>query len=64
MAGTKQNAMQTNLKEIAGHPGLYTFITVSRDPRKEKALLRKVSRDAKKLGDQSVVARAFAREAD
>jgi hypothetical protein len=49
MAASKKNATPQNLKEIAGHPGLYTPITVTRNPRKEKALWAKILRDARKL---------------
>jgi hypothetical protein len=49
MAAPKKNATLQNLKEIAGHPGLYTPITVTRNARKEKALWAKILRDARKL---------------
>jgi hypothetical protein len=49
MAASKKNATPQNLKEIVGHPGLYTPITVTRNPRKEKALWAKILRDARKL---------------
>jgi hypothetical protein len=60
MAGSK--IRKSNLKQIAGHPGLYTFIDVSRDPRKEKALLNKVIRDAAMLRSQPLLATGFDRE--
>ena len=49
MAIPKKKATPPNLKEIAGHPGLYTPITVTRNPRKEKALWAKILRDARNL---------------
>jgi hypothetical protein len=64
MAGTKKILRQANRKEIEGHPGLSTFVNVSRDPGKEKALLAKISRNAIKLRDQTYIARAFERAAD
>jgi hypothetical protein len=48
MAGSKK-IKKSNLKPIPGHPGLYTFITITRDPKKEKAFLKKVMRGAEKL---------------
>jgi hypothetical protein len=49
MAGSNNKAKSSNLKKIPGHPGLYTFITVTRDPKKNKAFLKKIIRDAEKL---------------
>ncbi len=49
MAVAKKKKAPDNLKEIAGHPGLYTPITVTRNPKKEKALWAKILRDARKL---------------
>jgi hypothetical protein len=50
MAGSKKKAKKTsNLKPIPGYPGLYTFIAITRDPKKEKIFLEKVMRDAEKL---------------
>jgi hypothetical protein len=49
MAVSKKNATPQNLKEMAGHPGLYTPITVTRNARKEKALWAKILRDARSL---------------
>ena len=49
MAASKKNSTPQNLREIAGHPGLYTPIAVTRNPRKEKALWAKILRDARKL---------------
>jgi hypothetical protein len=57
MAGTRKNGELANLKEIEGHPGLYTFINISRNPRKEKALLAKIARDARKLREETYTAR-------
>ena len=45
----RKNAVPTNLKPVAGYPGLYTPITVTRNPKKEKALWAKILRDARKL---------------
>ena len=49
MTGQKKNGTPDNLKEIAGHPGLYTPITVTRNPKKEKAFWARILRDARKL---------------
>jgi hypothetical protein len=48
MAASKK-ATNGNLKPIPGRPGLYTFVTVTRDPRKERAFLKKVMRGAEVL---------------
>lgn len=61
MAGTKKNGELANLREIEGHPGLYTFIDISRNPRKEKALLARIARDAKKLREETYIARSLSR---
>ena len=52
MAASRKNSTPQNLKEIAGHPGLYTPITVTRNPRKEKALWARILRDARKLTNE------------
>jgi hypothetical protein len=57
MAASKKNLKRTNLKEIPGRPGLYTFVTVTRNPKKEKALLSKIFRDARKLRSNSLVSK-------
>ena len=57
MAVSKKNATPENLKEIAGHPGLYTPITVTRNPKKEKALWAKILRDARKLRSGTLIDR-------
>jgi hypothetical protein len=49
MMAQKKNGTPDNLREIAGHPGLYTPIVVTRNPKKEKALWAKILRDARKL---------------
>ncbi len=49
MAGTNKNAKSSNLKKIPGQPGFYTFVTIERNPRKEKAFIAKVLKDARKL---------------
>jgi hypothetical protein len=46
-----------NLKEIPGHPGLYSPINITRDPKKEKALWAKILRDARKLRSGTLVER-------
>lgn len=51
----------SNLKKIQGHPGLYTFVEVSHDARKEKVLLAKIARDASKLREETYVARLLAK---
>jgi len=55
MAASKKNGTPENLKEIAGHPGLYTPITVTRNPKKEKALWAKILRDARKLRSGTLI---------
>ena len=45
----RKKAKHNNLKPIPGYPGLYTPITVTRNPRKEKALWAKILRGARKL---------------
>jgi len=57
MAVSKKNATPQNLKEIAGHPGLYSPITVTRNPKMEKALWAKILRDARKLRSGTLVDR-------
>jgi hypothetical protein len=57
MAVSKKKAAPQNLKEIAGHPGLYSPITVTRNPKKEKALWAKILRDARKLRSGTLVDR-------
>jgi len=47
MAASK--AKHSNLKKIPGHPGVYTFVQITRDPRAEKTLLDKIARDAARL---------------
>jgi len=49
MPATKKNGLHSNLKEIAGRPGLYTPLNVTRNPRKEKALWARILRDARKM---------------
>jgi hypothetical protein len=49
MMAQKKNGTADNLREIAGHPGLYRPIVVTRNPKKEKALWAKILRDARKL---------------
>ncbi len=49
MAASNRKKNSDNLKEIDGHPGLYIPITVTRNPKKEKALWAKIVRDARKL---------------
>lgn len=55
MGKSKKDSRRTNLKAIPGRPGMYTFITVTRDPKKEKALLAKIDRDARKLRNHTLV---------
>jgi hypothetical protein len=57
MARTKSNSKNTNLKKLAGHPGLYTFVNVTRDPKRENALWAKIVRDAKKIDSGSLLGR-------
>jgi hypothetical protein len=57
MAVSKKNTTPQNLKEIAGHPGLYSPITVTRNPKKERALWAKILRDARKLRSGTLVDR-------
>jgi hypothetical protein len=57
MAASKKNATPQNLKEIAGHPGLYSPITITRNPKKERALWAKILRDARKLRSGTLVDR-------
>lgn len=57
MAVSKKKATPQNLKEIAGHPGLYSPITVTRNPKKERALWAKILRDARKLRSGTLVDR-------
>ena len=45
----KKNRIPENMKEIPGHPGLYTPVEITRDPRKEKALWTKIMKGAEKL---------------
>jgi len=49
MAASKKKAKTSNLQPIPGRPGLFTFKVITRDPKKEKAFLKKVMRDAEKL---------------
>ena len=49
MAASKKKKTPDNLMEIPGYPGLYTPITVTRNPKKEKALWAKILRDARWL---------------
>jgi hypothetical protein len=64
MAVAKKNGKLANLREIKGHPGLYTFIDISRNPRKEKALLARIARDASKLREQTYITRSLSRSSD
>lgn len=57
MAASKKNSKHTNLKAIPGRPGMYTFVNVTRDPKREKALLAKIDRDARKLRSNSLVSK-------
>ena len=59
MAASRKKKTPDNLKEIAGHPGLYTPIIVTRDPKKEKALWAKILRDARKLRSGTLAERLF-----
>ncbi len=61
MAGNGKSARLGNLRKIEGHPGFYTIIEVSHNPRKEKALLAKIARDAKKLRENTYLARFLTR---
>jgi hypothetical protein len=53
MSNSKRRVRHSNLKKIPGYPGLFTFVQISRNPRKEKALLEKISRDAARLRNQA-----------
>ncbi|MGA2763493.1 MAG: hypothetical protein ABSG17_09025 [Spirochaetia bacterium] len=59
MAVPRKKKAPDNLKEIAGHPGLYTPINVTRNPKKEKALWAKILRDARKLRSGTLAERLF-----
>jgi hypothetical protein len=61
MARTKKNDEFTNLRGIEGHTGLYTFIDITRNPRKEKVLLGKMNRDTRKLREEKYIARNLSR---
>ncbi len=61
MAGNGKNAKLSNLRKIEGHPGLYTIVEVSHNPRKEKALLAKIARDAEKLRENTYLARSLSK---
>ena len=52
MAVSKQKRKYRNLREIPGYPGLYTPITVTRDARREKAMVAKIKRNAQKIFDR------------
>jgi hypothetical protein len=52
MSGTRRIKKQSNLKKLTGHPGLYTFVSITHDIKKEKALWAKIVRDARKLRNQ------------
>jgi hypothetical protein len=55
MAVSKKNATPQNLRAIAGHPGLYSPIAITRNPKKEKALWAKILRDARKLTSGTLI---------
>ena len=55
----RKKAKNNNLKPLPGHPGLYTPITVTRNPRKEKALWAKILRDARKLTNERLAREAL-----
>ncbi len=57
MPGKRKATRLDNLREIRGHPGLYTFVDISHNSKKERALLAKIVRDARKLREQTYVAR-------
>ena len=63
MAKNSKVAKPSNLRKIQGRPGLYTFVEISHNPRKEKALLAKIERDARKLREQTYVVRRLGRTA-
>jgi len=50
-----------NLEEIPGRPGMYTVITITHDRKKEKALMAKIERDARKLRENTYLARLLAK---
>jgi hypothetical protein len=58
MAASKK-AKNNNLKPIPGRPDLYTFVTVTRNPKKEKAFLEKVMRGAEELRTERLAREAF-----
>ena len=64
MAKTRKNGELANLRKIEGHPGLYTFIDIRHNPRKEKALLAKIARDARKLREETYITRNLSRSSE
>ncbi len=46
-----------NLEPIPGRPGMYTVVTITHDRKKEKALMAKIERDARKLRENTYLAR-------